>query len=222
MRDRRLLVATDFGPAAEAALRLAARIAAGDPAAEVVLLHALAGGADDAGYARAEEACLALTRQVEEAGGAASSTLVLRLEPPGALIPNSARELRATLVLIGRRAGEASPGAVARAALRSSPAPLAIVGDGWREPRRVALPPASRDDAAAWGAWLGRALGIPAEPAPDGAQGPGTLLLGDLRDSPPLARSLELETLLSSVPPDGAVLALLESAHAPPGLASSA
>lgn len=147
----RNLLALDLGPTNRALTRAAAQVSARS-GSEIVITHALAGR----DFRSAESECLAAAREIQEAGGRVSETLIIRVSPAEDLILTSASELYATLVIMGWGRGQRL-GSTARSVLRAAPSSLLMVGEEFAGPlpqgfERISiqdLPPLARLATAA-------------------------------------------------------------------------
>ena len=183
-KRQRLLLATDFGPSAEALCSTAAALARA-AGAEIVVLHALGRGSASDDFARTEAACRAYARRIGERGANASETLVIRLRPADELIVASAQELGISLVAMGW-GRDARLGGTARAVLRGASCPLLLVG------------PESEGEGIVRAACLEDSGGLPRI---------------DVRDLPPLERLMRVSERVSELAADEALLVAVESSR---------
>ena len=183
-KRQRLLLATDFGPSAEALCSTAAALARA-AGAEIVVLHALGRGSASDDFARTEAACRAYARRIGERGANASETLVIRLRPADELIVASAQELGISLVAMGW-GRDARLGGTARAVLRGASCPLLLVGPECEGEGIEG--PASLEDTSG-------------------------LERIDVRDLPPLERLMRVSERVSDLAADEALLVSVESSR---------
>lgn len=182
----RNLLALDLGSPTPALTRAAARVSA-QFGSEIVIAHALEPltGRD---YPSAESECLSAAQRIQEQGGRVSETLIIRVSPAEDLILTSARELDASLVVMGWGMAQRL-GSTTRGVLRAAPCSLFLVGEGFL---------VNEEDAA------------PQDLEAD----PGIARLS-IQDLPPLARLAALTRVLAASPPPAALLAEVEHHHSP-------